>query len=287
MNTMKVIGLVTGGVVLAALIGGGIYWWRRRKQKTDGLAPNIPDARPAPTPGPTPSGPPRPASETAPRGHYTGRDHLDPDLRAALDELFPSTWPPDDATIDALETDDVVVFAVESEPTGNYTNTRQELINAKVLSVEKTVVRGRVVGPVAHAEHHGSHAGHGFRVGDLVEVPRSKILVAARPTDPKPIGYGSHGKPAAVFKPSDVTKKTYKVKPGTPYDLVLPYRTPELAWYVDEKLVKVIHLGEKANYEQIMFSEDSLRGDVSVRALDEDPQEGTIFIARWDFVLDA
>src|SRR5690606_15719090 len=115
MNTMKVIGLVTGGVVLAALIGGGIYWWRRRKQKTDGLAPNIPDARPAPTPGPTPSGPPRPASETAPRGHYTGRDHLDPDLRAALDELFPSDWPADAATIDANGADAGGRDAVEGE----------------------------------------------------------------------------------------------------------------------------------------------------------------------------
>jgi hypothetical protein len=285
MNPMKVLGLVTGGVVLTALIGGGIYWWRRRnnKKKTDGIAPNIPDTPPAPRPAPTPSEP----TNTDPRGRYTGRDNLHPDLRAALDELFPNTWPPNDQTIDALEKDDVIIFAVESEPTGNFTETRQELINAKVLTVEKTVVRGRVVAPVAHAEHHGSHAGHGFRVGDLVEVPRGKILVAARPTDPKTTGYGSHGKPAATFKPTDVTKQTYKVKPGTPYDLILPYRTPELAWYVDDKLVNVIHLGEKANLEQIMFSEDSLRGDVSVRALDQDPEVGTVFIARWDFVLDA
>jgi len=181
----------------------------------------------------------------------------------------------------------VIVFAVESEPTGNYTNTRQELINAKVLSVEKTVVRGRVVGPVAHAEHHGSHAGHGFRVGDLVEVPRSRVLVAARPTDPKTTGYGSQGKPATSFKPSDVTKQTYKIKPGTPYDLILPYRTAELAWFVDEKLVKMVHVGEKANFEQIMFTEDSLRGNVTVRLVDEDPKEGTVFVGRWDFVLDA
>ena len=53
----------------------------------------------------------------------------------------------------------MIVFAVESEPKGTYTNTRQELVNAKVLSVEKNVVRGRVIPPVAHAEHHGSHAG--------------------------------------------------------------------------------------------------------------------------------
>jgi hypothetical protein len=49
----------------------------------------------------------------------------------------------------------------------------------------------------------------------------------------------------------------------------------------------MIHIGQKANFEQIMFSEDSLRGDFTVRALDEDPELGTAFVARWDFVLDA
>lgn len=287
MNTMKVIGFVTGGIVLAALIGGGIVWWRRRKQKTDGLAPNIPDARPAPTPGPAPSGPPRPTN-TEPRGHYVEREMLDDEFIAAIDKMFPSAWPPNDAAIESLEKDDVIIFAVESEPTGNYTNTQQELINAKVLTVEKTVVRGRVFGTVAHAEHHGSHAGHGFRVGDLVEVPRGKILVAARPNEPKtPSGYDSLGKPAETLKPTDLSKNTYKVKPGTPYDLVLPYRTPELAWHVDEKLVKVVHIGQKANFEQIMFTEDSLRGQFSITALDEDPEVGTVFVAQWKFVLDA
>ncbi|HLT41031.1 MAG TPA: hypothetical protein VK034_32360 [Enhygromyxa sp.] len=120
-----------------------------------------------------------------------------------------------------------------------------------------------------------------------MEVPRAKILVAARPTDPKTTGYNSQGKPAASFKPSDTTRRTYKVKPGTPYDLILPYRTTELAWHVDDKLVKMVHVGQKANFEQIMFTEDSLRGDVTVRALDEDPEVGTVFVARWDFVLDA
>jgi hypothetical protein len=265
------------------MVGAGIYAWKRRREKktTDGLAPNIPDK-----PTPSPSGPPWPG-DTAPRGHYTGIDHLDPALREVLEELFPNAWPANKEAIDSLQKDDVVVFAVESEPTGNYTSTRQEVLNAKVLTVEKTAVRGRVVGPVAHAEHHGSHAGHGFRVGDQVDVPREKILVAARPTDPKGTGYDSQGDAAASFKPSDVTKQTYKVKPGTPYDLVLPYRTPELAWYVDEKLVNMVHVGQKANFEQIMFTESSLRGDFTVRALDEDPEVGTVFVARWDFVLEA
>ena len=35
------------------------------------------------------------------------------------------------------------------------------------------------------------------------------------------------------------------------------------------------------------FSEDSMRGKVSVRALDQDPELGTVFVARWDFELDA
>ena len=280
---LKIIGYAAGGLVLVTMIGAGVYAWRRHKQKkTDGLAPNIPDK-----PGPTPSGPVRPAGDTAPRGHYLGLDHLDPEVRKSIEELFPNAWPANDEAIDALQKDDVVVFAVESEPTGNYINTRQEVLNAKVLTVQKTAVRARIVGPVAHAEHHGSHAGHGFRVGDQVDVPRAKVLVAARPTDPKGTGYDSQGEAAASFKPSDVTKQTYNVKPGTPYDLILPYRTPELAWYVDEKLVKMIHVGEKANFEQIMFAESSLRGEFTVRALDEDPEVGTVFVARWDFVLEA
>jgi hypothetical protein len=277
---MNALGYIAGGLVLATMIGTGFYLWRRRKQKTDGLAPNIPDKA-------TPSGRDRPSTNTDPRGHYSSIDGLDPELRKVLDERFPSAWPPDDATIDGLTQEDVIVFAVESEPTGNYTSTRQEPINAKVLSVEKTAVRGRVLGPVAHAEHHGSHAGHGFRVGDQVDVPRAKVLVAARPTDPKGTGYDSQGEAAASFKPSDMTKQTYKVKPGTPYDLILPYRTPELAWYVDEKLVTMTHIGEKANFEQIMFAESSLRGEFTVRALDEDPEVGTVFVARWDFELEA
>ncbi len=52
-----------------------------------------------------------------------------------------------------------------------------------------------------------------------------------------------------TFKPSEMTKTTYRVKPGTPYDLVLPYRTGELQWYVDEKLVTMVHVGQKANFE--------------------------------------
>lgn len=282
MNPMKVLGIAAGGLALAGAVAGEIMLWRRYKQNGNGLSPSTPK------PDPVPSSPPRqPTTNTEPRGHVVARDDLDPELRKILDEKFPSAWPPTNEVFDELEQDDVIIFAAESEPTGNYTITQQELIDAKVLSVGKSRVRARVLAPVAHPEHLGSRAGHGFSVGDLVEIPRSKVLVAARPADPKTTGYDSQGPPAATFKPSDETKKTYTVKPGTPYDLVLPYRTSELAWYVDEKLVKMIRIGEKAYLEQIMFSEDSLRGDFTVRALDEDPKEGTVFVARWDFVLDA
>ena len=47
------------------------------------------------------------------------------------------------------------------------------------------------------------------------------------------------------------------------------------------------HIGEDGMLEQIVFTEDSLRGEVSVRALDEDPEHGVVFVARWDFALDA
>lgn len=290
MNTMKVIGLVAGGMCLAALIGGGVYWWRRRKQQASGDKPRAPKRA---KPGPTPSNPPREVDEdgvpvdTRPRGHLIGKAELHQELLDALDEEFAEGWPPTDEVIDALEKDDMIVFAVESEQVGNYTGTREELLSAKVLSVEKTVVRSRIVAPVAHAEHHGSHAGHGFRVGDLVEVPRSKVLVAARPTGPKIEGYNSRGEPARTLDPSNNTGDTYKVRPGTPYDLVLPYRTDELEWHIDRDMVKMVHIGDKGMLEQVMFTEDSMRGQVTVRALDNDPKEGFIFVARWDLVLDA
>ena len=288
MTPLKVLGVVAGTLFTAAVVGGGIYWWRKTKASKAGGIPQVPTR---PSREPVPSRPPRgdehhEAEETKPSGYFRGTAELHPDLRKAIDEEFSGdAWPPDDKTIDSLEPDDVIVFAVESEPKGNYTNTRQELMSAKVLSVEKNVVRARIIAPVAHAEHHGSHAGHGFRVGQLVEVPRSQVLVAARPTGGKREGYNSTGPPARTFKPSSSTKEIYSVKPGTPYDLLMPYRTAELEWYVDEKLVEVEHLGEKGLLEQIRFSEGSLRGEVSLRAIDHDPEAGSVFVARWDFVI--
>ncbi|PRQ02054.1 hypothetical protein [Enhygromyxa salina] len=287
MSTMKVIGIVAASLTVAGLVGGGVWWWQQRKKKPDGARPISPDARP----GPTPSGPPRPApspepTDTNPKGHFLSPPELPAELEKVLNEQFPDSWPPEDAVVNAMTQEDQVVVAVESEPVGNYTQTRQELISAKVLSVEKTLVRGRVIGPVVYAEHHGAHAGHGFRVGDLVEVPRSKILLAARSVEPKKKGYGGEGKPEQTFKPSNLTGETYQVRPATPYDLSLPYRTNELEWYVDREMVKMIRIGASGLLEQIMFSEDSMRGLVTVRALDNDPKEGKIFVARWEFNID-
>jgi hypothetical protein len=105
------------------------------------------------------------------------------------------------------------VFAVESEPVAGYTETRQESLSADVLCVETDVVRSRVLGPGRSRRALRLAPGHGFRVGDLVE---------AKPE------YNGHGKAAQTFNPSEQTRETYQVRPGTPYDLVLPYRIAEV-----------------------------------------------------------
>jgi hypothetical protein len=226
-----------------------------------------------------------PPFRAAPSGFIMDKGDLPSDVTDKFDELFPDFWPPSDEVIEQLTDEDVVVFAVESEPVGNYTSTRQETITAKVLSVETNVVRARIIPPVQYAEHHGSHAGHGFRIGDLVEVPRSKILLAARPREkPKP-EYDGYGKAAQTFKPAELDKRTHLVRPGTSYDLVLPYRTDELEWHVDRDMVTMIQLGTNGLIEQIMFSEDSMRGPVTVRLQDRDPKEGLVHVARWDFTI--
>ena len=80
------------------------------------------------------------------------------------------------------------------------------------------------------------------------------------------------------------TQLTLDSKQST-YDLVLPYRTKNLEWHLDRDLVKLIHVGQKGPLEQIMFTEDSVRGDVSLRVIDQDSDEGAIFVGRWDFSL--
>lgn len=45
-------------------------------------------------------------------------------------------------------------------------------------------------------------------ISGALDVPRSKVLVAARRTDTDKTGYGSQGDPVATLKPSDTTKQT-------------------------------------------------------------------------------
>jgi hypothetical protein len=284
-TVLKVIG-VLAGVSIIALIGGGFYLAYKAKKGFKNLIDEVKDKIPT-NPEKRPSGDETddPSFRPAPSGFIMDKGDLPTDISDAFDELFPDFWPPDDEVIDNLTEQDVIVVAVQSEPVGNYTETRQEAISAKVLSVETNVVRARIIGPVAYAEHHGSHAGHGFRVGDLVEVPRSKVLLAAKPTEKSKLEYDGYGKAAQTLKPTELTKLTYQVRPGTPYDLVLPYRTDELDWHVDRDMVKLIYLGHNGLIEQIMFTEDSMRGPVTVRVQDRDQKEGLVHVARWDFVI--
>jgi hypothetical protein len=294
MSGWKIVGLAVLGLGVLAAAGFGVRWlWRKRQAAND--TTDTPDRitpsngpRPAPSPAPSPA----PERAKAPSHEFIGTAELDPELREVLETDFANAWPPDAETIDNLTQEDLIIFAVEGVPTGNYTETRQELINAQVLSVETTIVRARVKEPVKYAAHFGSHPGHGLEVGESVEVPRSKILVAARRTGPKPTGYDSEGKAVAQFKPTTQTTTVYKVKPGTPYDLILPYRTDRLVWQTKSKnttsnLVTMIHIGQKAALEQIKFTEGSLRGPFSVVVMTDDPQQGLVFVARWDFDLQA
>ncbi|MFV8755739.1 hypothetical protein ACNOYE_34745 [Nannocystaceae bacterium ST9] len=299
MNVLKILGWISlGGILIGGAVAGGVYLHRRRQAKDKA------------TPGPTPSKPPRdtedarkPDADPAPKrnapdfeyvGGADGPDeglrasekHLNPSLVAEMNAMFGDIWPPDDAAIDKLEYGDVVVCAVESKPTEDFDNPQQEIINASVLSVEKTEVRARVISPVAYTNHHGNEAGHGIYVGALLEVPRSKILGIARRKPPeKPTGYGSKGAAANTLKGSDHTKQVYKVHPGTPYDLVLPYRTENLHWYPSRDNVKFEQVGEKGLLHQILFTEASVRGPYSVSVLDHDEKAGKVFVARWDFEL--
>ena len=288
----KILGIAALSVgALAAAIGGAIWWWRKRQGSqgiTDTITPSkppriVPDTQPKPTPAPE--------RANNPSHRFVGTAELDPELREMLQTTFSDAWPPDAETIDNLTQEDMIVFAAEGVPTGNYTETRQELINAQVLSVETTIVRARVKGPVMYAAHFGSHPGHGLEVGESVEVPRSKVLVAAREKQPdkKPTGYDSQGKAVAQFKPTTLTSTVYPVKPGTAYDLILPYRTSTLFWQVQSKndLVKMVKIGEKAALEQVKFDESSLRGPFTVVVMNDDPKVGTVFVARWDFDLQA
>ncbi|NVB37231.1 hypothetical protein G6O69_36890 [Pseudenhygromyxa sp. WMMC2535] len=275
----KWIAWLAGGVGLAAVIGGLVWAYKRRQNgqassNEDGDSPDI-----------VPSAPPRtPGGAKQTLGYeFLGDEALNKEESETLDEILGDGWPPSEETLDQLETGDVIVFGVESRPVGAYKAAR-ELISASVIVVEKTLIRARVTGEIRYAEHFGTNAGHGLRAGMAVDVPRSVVLGAGRPQPAE--GYGSKGDPVDTFKASTETGKTYKIHPSTPYDFQLPYRTKELEWYVDPQLATMKHIGEDGLLEQVMFTEGSMRGDVTVRAIDNDPMHGKVLVGRWDFVLD-
>ncbi len=272
----KWIGWIAAGVSLVAA-AGGLYWYlKRRGAKQD-------DGRE--TPEPVPSEPFRTSKNPKQTAGYEfmASGELQDDERELLSEIFEDGWPPTEETLDSLETGDVIVFAVESRPVGSYVRPARELISARVTVAEKTVILARVTGEIRNGEHLGTIAGHGLRTGMAVDVPRKYVLAAGRPKRGE--GYGSEGDPAGEFAPSTETKKTYTIYPATPYDLQLPHRTSELEWYVDSRLAKMIHIGERGLLEQVMFTEGSLRGKITVRAIDNDPVYGKVLVGRWDFAL--
>lgn len=262
MRLLKAIGIVFACAGAAAAMGG-LYWWGRQRYGSSAEPKEVSKS-----------------DEHAPRGIIIDEAELLEELGKELDRLFPEGWPPSQTTVEGLTPKDVVLFGAQSDVVGGYDQPRQELLQARVLSVEPGVVRGRVAGEVDHAEHHGSHAGHGFRVGDSVQVPRDQVLAVVRP--PTAEGYNSEGKSQDHFKPSDQTKERYDVHPGTPYDFVLPHWNERLTWHLDSDHVSVRHIGIRGLHQQIAFSEDSMRGPLSVRVLDEDPDLGTIHVGRWD-----
>ena len=294
MNVVKILGLVALG---GAVIAGGV--WLVRKYKSNNAKSG---SEPEAVPGPTPSNPPRkPEGDATPAPRPAKKNPFDfvdaskvhPDLVADLGSKLDTEWPPNetalDAMVDKLEYGDVVVCAVQSNPDEIFEEPLQELITASVLSVENkstresTIVRARVIGPVEHTHDHGNFAGHRIEVGALVELPRKYLLAVARRKPVEKSGYGSRGEAADVLEPSNKTNKVYKVHPGTPYDLVLPYRTEDLHWYPSRENVKLLQVGEKDELQQIMFTEASVRGRYTATLLDHDDKAGKVFVARWDF----
>ncbi|EDM77806.1 hypothetical protein PPSIR1_38529 [Plesiocystis pacifica SIR-1] len=285
MTAMKTMGIVAATLAASALIGGGAYWlyrrWGEKKQETEVDPEELPNDH-------DDDGVTEPVTpdEVRPRGGFMDRNTLPDDVKQKFIDAFGGYAPPKDEILDNLTQEDVILFGVKSEPVPGYPSVREEILTAKVRTVEDTVIRARISEPALYSAHLGAHAGHGFRFGEMVEVPRGVIILAARP---KPNGienYGKYGRPAATLKPSHSTKKTYDVYPGTPYDLVMPYITDDIEFHVDREMVRFELVGSKGLHQQIVFSEGSMRGDVTLRALDRDPKTGLVFVARWDLFID-
>ncbi|WP_232296465.1 hypothetical protein [Plesiocystis pacifica] len=284
---------MAAGVALATGVGALVWYLKRREDKT------AEDEEPSEAKqGPTPSGPPRETEEAdgstpdsekdkrhRPAFDFLDRDTLPAALIEAIDDSFGNGWAASEEVVDDLEPEDVVVFAVKSQPTGPYTRPVEEVLSGHVLEVEDEAVKTRVMGPVKHSEHFGTKAGHGLRAGAIVDVPKSVILVAA--SEQTGDGYDGRGPSVAAFKPTSHTKQVYEVRPGTPYDLKMPYRTEELEWYIEPNTGVMLHIGQDGLLEQIMFPEDNPRGSFVVRCLDNDPEVGKVLVGRWEFELGA
>lgn len=287
MNVLKIIGWITlGGLVLAGGIGGVMYWGRRRQAKA-GPTPSNPPRKPSDASDP-PARKPSDTPKNPTQCRTLRRDEVGATLVSDIEAMFGDAWAATPEAIDKLEPGDVVVFAVESEPTEDFELAKQEILNASVLSVGTHTIRGRVIAPVAHADHHGNSAGHGLYVGAQVDIPRAHVLVAARRNadpDLPASGYDSKGEPAQTFRPTNNTGQVYKVHPSTVYDLDLPYRTEDLSWIPSRENVKYFQIGDEGLRHQILFTEASVRGPYSITLLDEDETEGTVFVAKWDFVI--
>ena len=300
MNVLKIVGLFALGSIV---IGGGIagvLWWKAKNGTlpkpgpTPSKPPRRPDVKPCEGSGlgadasgeckPSDPPPPNPNANEA-QCKMLRRDQLAANLVADIEAMFGDDWGVKPDQIDQLETGDVIVFAVESTPTPDFELAQQELVSASVLSVGKSAVRARVIGPVDHAEHHGNTAGHGMYVGKQVDVLRSHVLLGGKrnrdPNLPKS-GYGSRGPAAAVLKSTYGGKVVHKVHPTTVYDLELPYRTPDLVWVPSRHDVTVTAIGDDGLRHQIEVSEDSVRGPFTLTLLDDDEREGNVFVARWD-----
>ncbi|EDM78408.1 hypothetical protein PPSIR1_06151 [Plesiocystis pacifica SIR-1] len=281
MTAMRTVGIVAATLATTAVIGGGAYWLykRRKKKKDDELADDddvvLKDFEDDDDPI-TPD-------DIRPRGGFMDRNTLPDDVKQEFIEAFGGYAPPKDEILDNLTQEDVILFGVKSEPVPGYPEVREEILTAKVRTVEDTVIRARISEPEEFSAHLGSYAGHGFRFGEMVEVPRGVIIFAARPKPTDVTGYGKHGRPAGTFESSHVTKKSYDVHPGTPYDLVMPYITDDIEFHVDRAMVRFELVGTKGLHQQIVFKEGSMHGDVTLRALDRDPKTGLVFVARWNF----
>lgn len=279
--------IAVGGLVVGGSIGGWL-WWRRRSQHGD-ATPSMPpptreraDATRA-TSHDQPRSTPR---DNHPRHTTLSRDELPPAVVADLDAHFSGGWPPDDATIDALEPGRVVAFVARSEPTDDFEHSRDELILASVIEVDESHVRARVRVGVEHADHHGNTAGHGLGPGTLVEIPRAHVMLAAiaqRDASLPAQGYGSEGPAGRTFIPTPAGI-VLRVHPSTVYDLVLPYVDEGQVLAVDRPGVEIEQIGERGTLRQIKIRESSERGPFAITLSERDEAE-VREVARWSFAL--